>query len=395
MTSPFDPSAHRDLVAVSRRILDEAWRAPGFCVPHPTVYPHQWLWDSCFHAIAWLHVGAPERGLTELAHALGVGGDAPAAASPGGFVPHMRYWNDPGAALGFWGVEGRSSITQPPMFGHALRCLVRAGVTPDPAIVAAARDGLAFLLRRRGRLADGRVAVVHPWETGCDDSPRWDDGDGPFDVHAWRLRKAELVGCVEADATGVPISSSAWRRGSIGFNALLVWNGREYAAATGDHDFDAELDELAAVVGGRWSEELGIWTDHDGPAGGIVTADACLGLLVEDRPAVRARLADADRSGGAFGPAGVDRTEPIHDPDRYWRGPVWPQLGYLLALAAARQGDLPLARSLADGTIAGVVRSGFSEFWHPDTGAARGATPQTWATIVVALSDPDRDAAGW
>ena len=364
-------------------------------MPHPTIYPHQWLWDSCFHAIAWLHVGRPDRAVIELAHALGVGSDAAAAASPGGFPPHMRYWNDPGAATGFWGSEGRSSITQPPMFGHTIRCLMQAGVDPGAEVIEAARDAFRFLLRRRNRLDDGRVAVVHPWETGCDDSPRWDDGDGAFDVEAWRTTKRELVGAVEAGPDGAPVSSSAWRRGSIGFNALLVWNGREYAAATGDDEFDDELDDLAAAVGARWSDRSGIWTDHDDPAGAIVTADACLGLLVEDRSAVRTRLADPSRSGGVFGPAGVDRTEPVHDPDRYWRGPVWPQLGYLLAVAASRVGDDELARSIAAGTIAGVVRSGFSEFWHPDTGAARGATPQTWATIVVALSDPDRSAGDW
>jgi hypothetical protein len=35
-------------------LLDEHWdTARGYCVPNPTVYPHLWLWDSCFHAITW------------------------------------------------------------------------------------------------------------------------------------------------------------------------------------------------------------------------------------------------------------------------------------------------------------------------------------------------------
>ena len=35
-------------------VLRASWReADGFCPPNPEVYPHQWLWDSCFHAIAW------------------------------------------------------------------------------------------------------------------------------------------------------------------------------------------------------------------------------------------------------------------------------------------------------------------------------------------------------
>ena len=33
--------------------------------------------------------------------------------------------------------------------------------------------------------------------------------------------------------------------------------------------------------------------------------------------------------------------------------------------------------------VAGAERSGFSEHWHPETGAGLGARPQTWAGLAV------------
>ena len=71
----------RDL---ARAVLEESWReADGFCPPNPVAYPHQWLWDSCFHAIAWAALDDARAG-RELASCL-------SGALPSGFVPHIRY----------------------------------------------------------------------------------------------------------------------------------------------------------------------------------------------------------------------------------------------------------------------------------------------------------------
>ncbi len=115
------------------------WQTHGYTAPNADVYPWQWLWDSCFHALIWHELGESERALTEVRAAL-------ADPHPTGFVPHMRYTGRPEASVDFWGRRGASSITQPPMYGHALAQLDRAGVEVDDRLVASARDGLEFLL---------------------------------------------------------------------------------------------------------------------------------------------------------------------------------------------------------------------------------------------------------
>jgi hypothetical protein len=397
--APSDPAETPDagsLWATARRVLEDHWRAEGYAVPNAATYPHQWLWDSCFHAVIWAHLGEPERATAELAAVF-------ARQGPDGFVPHMTYWTAPHVAGGFWGRDGVSCITQPPMYGHALAELSRAGITVPNELVTAARRGLVFLLEARRAGGAGGVRIVHPWESGCDDSPRWDAWcPGPaWDLTAWRAAKSAMVGALAADgrrhaadATG-PTSNPMFSVESAGFTALVAFNAAELASVTGDTTLRLAADELADVLVSRWQPEVSTWADAsvDGRVGSSVrTADSLLpALVVNDRAQVAAalaQLADPDAFGGPFGPAGVHRLEPSFDPDRYWRGPVWPQVAYLLWLAACRAGHAEVAASLAADTALGAVRSGWSEHWHPDTAVAQGAAPQSWTGLVAVMAAP-------
>src|SRR5262249_26262970 len=123
-------------------------------------------------------------------------------------------------------------------------------------------------------------------------------------------------------------------------------------------------------------------------SGSIRVLEALLGALVVERaadPALR-RTLDDRQYGGECGPAGVHREEPTYEPDVYWRGPAWPQLTHLLWGAATRWSGPDLAGGLATRLLRGASRSGFAEYWHPDSGHARGARPQGWATLAVLVS---------
>ncbi len=163
-------------------MMDAHWREPGYTCPNPERYPWQWLWDSCFHSIIWAALG-DERAVVEL-------GTVFAGQDPSGFVPHMGYWGDAEHHADFWGRSGFSSITQPPMYGHTIAELTRRGLSVSDELAERATLGLSFLLKVRRRSATGLVELAHPWESGADDSPRWDDvSGGPFELVAWRRRK--------------------------------------------------------------------------------------------------------------------------------------------------------------------------------------------------------------
>jgi hypothetical protein len=374
-----------ELDAQARAILGAAWRPDpgggGFCVPNPTTYPWQWLWDSCFHAVVWCHLG-DERAVEELGCVL-------RDQAPDGFVPHVRYVGEHRPHAEFWGRSATSSITQPPMYGHALARLAAAGMSVPDELVERADLGLRFLLDQRRRSAGGLVELCHPWESGCDDSPRWDSTlPGPWTAHGWFAAKGSLLASIERNGHGSPVANPGFAVGSASFTALVAWNALELAGLTGDRALAAEVDELADRLDERWDEERATWVD-DGPtaagSGRTRTIDALVTALVRPRPEVWTALLDPAAFGAPFGPRGVHRGEPTFDPSAYWRGSTWPQLTYLLWVAATRAGEGAVAGSLARSMIGGALTSGFAEHWDPESGAALGAVPQSWTTLTCAM----------
>ncbi|MGH9086208.1 MAG: MGH1-like glycoside hydrolase domain-containing protein [Acidimicrobiales bacterium] len=377
-----------DLRARCRSILEAAWRprpdGSGFCVPNPSTYPWQWLWDSCFHAVVWTRLG-DDRGWRELAGAL-------RAQGPDGFVPHIRYDGEVPRSHGeLWGSAGASSITQPPMYGHAVAVLGRTGAPLPDEVVERAELGLRFLLERRHRSPAGLVELCHPWESGCDDSPRWDSVvRGGWDPQRWYAAKGDLVGPIERSVTGGPLHNPGFAIGGVGFSALVAWNALELATVTDDRGLRDAAGSLAAAVDARWDESLGTWVDDGPTAGGsgrVRTLDALLPLLVCPRAEAFATLDDADAFQATCGPRGVDAREPVYEPTRYWRGPAWPQLTYLLWLAATSGRAEGLPASLSRSMLAGATRSGFSEYWEPSSGAPLGAAPQSWTALSCVMVD--------
>jgi len=375
-----------------RAAFDDAWVDLGYTAPNTGTYPWLWLWDSCFHSLVWAELGEPDRALRELTAAL-------STQDPSGFVPHMGYQLDSERPVELWGRRGSSSITQPPMYGHAVAELTRSGVEVPHALVDQAVEGIRFLLLQRARDPSGLIRVVHPWETGCDDSPRWDHfcPGGGHHPDRWRAHKFHLLDTIERGPRGEPLDNPAFAVAPVGFNALVAWNAIEIATLTGDEQLRAGATDLAEALAGRWSADHRTWVDAGDSArssGGVRTADALLPLLVCDTPSVRAaavaELDHRDGFAGVYGPRGVHRAEPTYRPATYWRGPVWPQIAYLLWVAIGRDGngtEAAVAERLRRATLMGARRSGLAEYWHPDTGSGLGAIPQGWAGLALLLDE--------
>ncbi len=114
-------------------------------------YANQFMWDSCFHAIAWRWVDpgmAQDELMSFVSRQVKDGADA-------GMIPHCNYWR--GGASWLWGQDERSSITQPPLVAVAAKLVFER---------SADRDFLKTIY--------DAVSVYHDWF----DRRRDPDGDG-------------------------------------------------------------------------------------------------------------------------------------------------------------------------------------------------------------------------
>ncbi|MEV0849702.1 hypothetical protein AB0J21_28145 [Streptomyces sp. NPDC049954] len=372
-------------------LLDAHWdEGRGFCVPSPDTYPHLWLWDSCFHAIAWARLG-DARAHRELAAVL-------EGQLPGGMVPHMRY-GPAGPDTWLGPLDATSSLTQPPMFGHAARVLADAGDPPAPEVLRRARRGLDWLWENR-RTQDDLLYVVHPWEAGNDHAPRYDDWGAPgrtrhdYDRAARTQWNKERMRDISFHEDGAAAWSSTFVTCPAAFNAYTAFNMAQLAHVLDDPALAERARRISRAMDTHlWDERHGLWSDRalvgGGPSVSVPISDGVMGALVTD-DGERARTALAhltDPAGFAapFGPANVARSHPSYDPHSYWRGPAWPQLNYLLWLALHRWELTGPADGLARSSAAAVAVNGWAEYWDPETGQGLGARPQSWTTLVVAM----------
>ncbi len=371
----------------ARRVLEAAWDAGrGYCVPNPTKYPHLWLWDSCFHSVAWAALGDP-RAVDELAAVF-------VAQTPDGFVPHMRYRDRPTDYLR-GPREDASSFTQPPIYGIAVERLLERGFAVPDAVVGAAADGVrlpdhAAAPRRTASSPSGtrgsRAPTTRPGGTTGSarrawSRPRWSESDQAL-FRAVRYRD------------GVAVGSDRFGSAPAAFHAIAGCAAAALARVTGRTDLAADAAALASALDAHlWDDAEGLWDDRPLVGGGadqrIPTLDGVLGaLLTDDRRRATAALdqvLDPARFAASCGPRYLPPDHPRYDPLSYWRGPAWPQLSYLVWLAARRWDRSDVADAVRAWTHRGAVASGFAEYWHPDTGRGLGAVPQTWATIAVAM----------
>jgi hypothetical protein len=364
-------------------VLESAWdEFRGYCVPHAEVYPHLWLWDSCFHSIAW-SAFEDHRAMRELEAVF-------AAQLPGGFVPHMRY-AEPSV---FRGPLGHASgYTQPPVYGHALATLARRGLPVPRPLVAHVQDAVLYLWEHR-RGGHGLLEIYHPWESGADDSPRWDGwiGSSEWDRAIWTAFDLDMVHRTRFADTGAAVANPAFTVAPAAFNAIAAHAMHELAGVGGDPVWYDRAAELAGAIDDvLWDPEQGLWVDLavTGPTTStrIPTLDGVLPALAtcnEDRAeAALDQLGDETRFGAQYGLTYVARDHELYRGDLYWRGAAWPQMNHLARVAAVRWGRLDLADEIAAMTRRGAVRSGFSELWDPETGQALGAVPQTWAALAA------------
>jgi hypothetical protein len=372
-----------DVRAKAQQVLESTWLpSEGFCPPNPTVYPHQWLWDSCFHAIAWTALG-DSRASTELHSCL-------SGRLPNGFIPHMRYL---GESENRGPLTDRSSYTQPPIYAHAARVLRSAGVEVSQSDLVAIEEALDWLWSYR--ITDnGLVFIVHPWESGADDSPRWDSwGDGGAYDHARsRILDQQLIRATRFDNFGAAVASTSFVVAPAAFNAFVAHAADETYQLTGDERWRRRATDLAAAIDDQlWDDEQGLWVDHAVVAGGdsviIPTLDGLLGALSTSDAAKAERameqVFDDSRFGGTYGLAYVPKDHPTYQPNAYWRGPAWPQLNYMMSIAAKRWDRQDIYDTIADKTVRGALASGFSEYWDPESAAPLGARPQGWAALAA------------
>lgn len=403
----------------------------GYTVPTKGLYPFQWNWDSCFTAIGQAYFDE-DRAWTEMETLFD-------HQWPDGMVPHIIFhvFDDgyfPGPDV--WGTNRptpTSGITQPPVAGFALRKLFER--SKDRA--AAERRARALLPKiekwsewfyaNRDPQGEGLVAILHPWEAGRDNSIDWDEafdrvpteGIAPYtrrdtqhadpahrptkeqyDRYLWLVEHFRSLNWDNSKLH----DASPFQVVDPGFNAILIRSSTDLAAvaeALGDNE-TAERNRQRAAKGlaaleRLWSEKHGQYLCLDRTTGTLIDSASIGGLMAvfaavpADRAASIGRVIAKQAEALRYIVASHDPTDPRFEGKRYWRGPVWLIVNYMIFDGLRSAGETALATRVLESSLELIEQSGFAEYYDPQTGEPCGGGRFTWTAAMVlefmALSD--------
>lgn len=394
----------------------------NYTVPTHGLYPFQWNWDSCLSALGFSHFDM-DRAYVELETLFDNQWDD-------GMVPHIIFHEyDDGyfPNTDVWQTNRptpTSGITQPPVAGFALSELYNRSL-----------DKSCYTERTRSLLkkvhkwhtwfytyrADdsGLVAIVHPWESGRDNSVDWDEafkrvpteGVSPFvrrdTSHAnpdhrptdeqykryiWLVEKFRSLGWDNK----LIAEQSPFQIVDPGFNAILIkscFDIAKLAQLLGEEEIAADAKSMGqlALQGMErlWSEEFGQYVCFDRVAQLQINSPSIGGLLASFAPIPEGRamqVAETIRSIGENSKYLVASHPPLaaeFDELRYWRGPVWLIVNYMIANGMRRVGQDDIVARIAHDSIKLIETNGFAEYYGPISGEPCGGDSFTWTAAMV------------
>jgi hypothetical protein len=385
----------------------------GYTVSSPGLYPFQGNWDAAIVALGWMTFDEP-RAWQEFDRLF-------AGQWSNGLVPHIvfhgpadTYFPGPGE----WRVERTprtSSLSQPPLAASIIRLMMDRAADPAAADRAVCRLLPKLLAWHRWWYRDrdpertGLVVTFHPWESGMGNSPAWDP---PLTSVPGTTRAYERKDLAWIDAARRPrqfdydrfvylmdfqrersfdaeriYAETPYRVADFGLNAILLRATEDLAELCrrqGEFSSAAEMDRATerarTALASLWSEPHSCYVSRDTRNGESLRARtgstflAWYGRISRSPFMDRKLLANLHEwlSRSSFGLATAHPDSPEFEPERCWRGSVWPHLNWLIAQGLAESGHRRTATRLRDDTRTLIATGGLRECFNPLTGAGCG-----------------------
>ena len=275
----------------------------------------------------------------------------------------------------------------------------------------------------------GLVAIIHPWESGRDNSVDWDiafervptDGVAPFTrrdtSHAnpahrptdeqykryiWLVEHFRSLGWDNMKLH----DASPFRIVDPGFNAILIRSCidlADLAQELGQTQIAADARRMAqngiAALDTLWSDAHGQYLCYDRAITQLIQSASIAGILAcfapipaEKSKAIAQRIEYIAKSCEYLVPS-HDPTTPDFDGLRYWRGPVWLIVNYMIADGLKNAGQLPAALRIMRDSVGLIEKSGFAEYYDPYSAEPCGGGQFTWTAAMVIEILKTQDAA--
>lgn len=409
-------------------------------VPAGDLYPHQWLWDSCFIAIGWRHLNI-ERAQTELKSLL-------RGQWSNGMIPniifsgdeehrrHRELWRSYVSPYAPHKMA-TSGITQPPMLAEAVVQVGKKLKQPERRswyrqMYPFLADYHQWLYSDRDPHNEGLIILLHPYESGMDNSPPWISELRKHNMPWWislieRLHLDGLVNLVRRDTRHVPpgqrmsnieamaywaaihrlrrkaynsealLSRSLFAVEDLGFNCILIRANTHLKNIARDighklpENLAQKMRKTEEALEQLWDEGSGQYYSRSFASHKLIEEQTIAtllplyaGCITSERAEHLYKLLKSKKYFALKWPIpSVPYDSGSFDPLKYWQGPTWVNTNWLIINGLRRYGFETEARNLERQTLELVTKSGMNEYFNPLSGQSAGAANFSWTAALT------------
>ena len=428
----------KELQEKAHKVLLGNHNPDGFTIPCEGLYPFQWNWDSGFIAIGWAHVDM-DKAKQEIATLL-------KAQWGNGFIPHIVFHKEsdtyfPGADFHQSELHPLAPVkykttgmTQPPVLGFVLEELLRIADDKKDvlAFIKTQIDAVykynVYLYEQRDPQNEGLVYVYHNWESGTDNSPVW---DGILQRMVAPQYTFERKDTTHVDASQRPTNDEYNKYVHIIevakkhnysdekivelspllvqdplFNSMLIASNhsliRLYEMIGGNEDKIEHLQTynnkaISSFNNKLWDEDLQAYIYYDlrnEESIPMITSSSFSPLFAkipDQEKAVKLLRTLHTKFGkeGQYLCASFDPTSEDFKAKKYWRGPIWINLNWLIYRGLQRYHFVEMADRVKSDTVDLLQQYGFYEYFdirreiHEKNEGAYGGNNFSWSAALL------------
>jgi hypothetical protein len=428
---------HDDLIKRAIKVLNNNFKEDkGFTIPCEGLYPFQWHWDSGFIAIGFAHYDA-NKAKREIEALL-------SAQWENGFIPHIIFHNDsdtyfPGPDFHQSQLHPLASkshrttgMTQPPVLGFVLKELYEIITDKEDILnfiklnIDKVYNNHEHLYKHRDPNNEGLVYIYHNWESGTDNSPIWDDIWDTMNPPKYNFERRDTT---HVDATQRPSNReydhylhlieiakqhnyddakiaelSPFLVQDPLFNAMLIKSNDAlielYELIGKSDDKIKTLQKWQTKAKTRFNDKLfnkslGAYVHYDLRNEKQIEflssssfTPLYAGIPSKERADVIVKtMMDKFGSDDRYLCASFDPDSDRFNPKKYWRGPVWINLNWLLYKGLKSYGYSDISNQVKEDTIAFIEQYGFYEYFDSrkaiDKNAGYGGNNFSWSAALL------------
>ena len=396
-------------------------RKNGYTLPtNNKLYPAQWNWDSAFIALGYSHFNL-DFSITEIETLLDGQWDD-------GMVPHILFHEKdtsyfPNHTTWQCGKNIASSgITQPPVLAIILKKIIENNQLNDDQnsrilkILKKIKKYHEWFIKFRDPNKTGLVSILHPWESGYDNSPIWDEPMNNILVDKelnYQRRDLEVSNSDERplkidydryvtikdqfrDVNYDPnklYELSIFNVVDVGFNSLFLKANKDLVKLL--KKFKLNYDELDLFISKSESEIIKLYnydrdefvskdlnTNKDISIPSITNYFTLIADLNNDK--LNKKIINNLKNHNLNEKYIFSTIKPDHqtfEEKRYWRGPIWINCNWII-YQGIKNKDKDYSITIKNETISLIDNKGFHEYYSCNDGSVMGANNFSWSAAL-------------